>query len=352
MPINMESKFKRIVILRTDRIGEVLLSTVAVDAVKRQYPGSKVYFVTSSYSEPLLSDREDIEEVFLADTFTRRGWILRAIALAGALRPCRFDAAIVLNPSKMLHLACFMAGIKIRAGYSRKWGSLLNRKAADKRDQGLKHEIEYTLDLLKLIGIELEPFSPTLRASEKSCRSVEAILKDKGYRQDRPLIAVHPGSSNPAKLWPSAKFARLIRSIKKDLDCDVAVLGSGGEREVTASVIKESASEAIDLGGILDLKGLAALLSRASLYIGNDNGPMHMAAALGVPVIAVFGRNIPGVGPVRWGPWGEKHTVFHKDPGCDPCYDTKCPYNFKCLDNIGVEEVLEAAKDIMERGKK
>ena len=348
----MKNNPKKIVILRTDRIGEVLLSTVAIDAVKKGYPGVEVYFVTSEYSEPLISGRDDVEKVFLADTASRKGWFFRAIKLAFTLMPYRFDAAVILNPCKFLHLACFLAGIKIRAGYSRKWDFLLNRKMKDERDKGEKHEIEYTVDLLQLIEVDQAAPSPSIPVSNDSAKSVERMMEDMHRPAGKPLVVVHPGSSNPAKIWPPENFGGLIKKIKDDLDCEVVLLGSLEEKTLSAKVLNTAGVDVLDLTAKLNLKELAALLGKASLYIGNDNGPMHMAAALKVPVVAIFGRNIPGVSPRRWRPWGEGHTVFHKDPGCDPCYDTECPYEFKCLTKITVEEVFEAVKGVMTQSEK
>ena len=132
------------------------------------------------------------------------------------------------------------------------------------------------------------------------------------------------------------------------LGCDVAILGDKKEKDLAESVIFKSGVDAINLSGALTLKQLAAFLKKAVLFIGNDTGPMHMAAALDVPVIAIFGRNQPGVSPSRWRPIGHSNVVFHEDSGCFPCYDTECPYEYKCLRAVTVEAVFEAAQKIVE----
>ncbi len=343
----MINSIKNIVIFRTDRIGEVLLSTVAADAITERHPGASVSFVTSEYSKPLVEGRNNIKKIITVDTFKKNNWFLRAVDLAILLRKSRFDAAIVLNPHKMLHLACFLAGIPDRIGYDRKWGFLLNRKIHDERERGEKHEIEYTMDLLRLTGIESGAPAPRLSVERKDKDVVEKLLAEKGVIPDRPLVVIHPGSSNPAKIWPRERYAELIRRLRKEAGCNVAVLGSREERDLTGGILKKSGTDVLDFTGILDLKELAALIKRSKLFIGNDTGPMHMAAALDIPVIAIFGRNMPGTGPTRWRPWGEKHVVFHEDPGCDPCYDAACPYDHRCLRAITVEEVFNAAKGML-----
>lgn len=335
---------KRVAVLRTDRIGEVLLSTVAIDAIKRSYPASYVAFVTSAYSKPLVDARGDVDDVIIFDTLHKRGTFGGALRLAAALKRKKFDTAVILNPHKALHLACFLAGIPRRVGYDRKWAFLLTDKAEDKRGEGLKHEVEYTMDLLRLIGVSGLTPTPKLQVSEADEAYANGILTGKGARKDRPIVIIHPGSSNKAKIWPMERYAEVIRNIKSGTGAEVILIGGKEERALTEKIIKLSGADAVNMAGDLSIRQLAALVKKAVLFIGNDAGPMHIAAALGVKVIAIFGRNIPGVGPTRWRPWGEGHVVFHEAPGCDPCGDTACRFDYRCLKNVTSEMVSEAAK--------
>ena len=342
---------KNVVVIRTDRIGEVLLSTVAVDAIRSKYPEARISFVTSGYSRPLVEERGDIDEVMTADTSGRRGCITEALRLSLVLRKRRFDAAVVLNPHKTLHLACFLAGIPLRAGFDRKWGLFLNRKIKDERDKGLKHEVEYTLDLLRELGIRTIVSGPKLYPGDRAEAAVNRLMAERGVTEDRPLVAVHPGSSNPAKVWPGERYTELISRIAKKTNSRVVVLGSAEEAELAGKVAEGAGACVLNLAGKLDLKELAALLKRSTLFIGNDAGPMHMAAALGVPVIAIFGRNIPGVSPRRWRPRGDNHVVFHEDPGCEKCFDADCPHDRRCLRAVTVDAVFVVAKRMLEESK-
>ncbi|MFH1552542.1 MAG: lipopolysaccharide heptosyltransferase II [Candidatus Omnitrophota bacterium] len=344
-----KTNLKNIVILRTDRIGEVLLSTMAVTAVKRQYPECKITFVTSEYSRPLVEGRTDIKEVITADTFTKDRWVSKALVLAGILRREKLDAAVILNPHKMLHLACFLAGVPRRIGYDRKWGGLLTDKIIDERDKGEKHEVEYTMDLMRLLGIECAAPAPRLFVAEETASAVGDLLAKKGIGSGKPLVAVHPGSSNPAKIWPYQNYAQLIRRVRDELDCCVAVLGTGEERVLAGKIAREAGTDVLDMAGELSLKELAAFIKRSVLFIGNDTGPMHMAAALRVPVIAIFARNIPGVSPKRWRPWGDGHVVFHEAQQCDPCYDADCPYDYRCMKAVTTDAVFEAVKELIQK---
>ena len=343
-------KINNAVIFRTDRIGEVLLSTVAIDALRRRYPECLVTFVTSVYSAPLLERRDDVKEVITYETMGGKGNIASAVGLALKLRARKFDAAIVLNPHRSLHLACFLAGIPVRAGYGRKWGSLLNRRIKDKRDSGGKHEIEYTMDVMDLVGAgDGTVKGPLLSCDSREREAMSRKLRAAGAGAGGKLVAVHPGSSNPAKAWPREMYAQTIKSLKDEFggSIDIFIIGTANETPLAAEIIGLSGGRAVDLTGRFALEELIAFLSLCSVFIGNDTGPMHIAAALGIPVVAIFGRNIPGVSPKRWGPVGERNIVLHENPGCEPCYDTTCPYGYKCLRRITPESVVKAAEKIL-----
>jgi lipopolysaccharide heptosyltransferase II len=340
----MNKNINNIAIFRTDRIGEVLLSSVAVDAIKEKHPSSKIFFITSDYAKPLLEDRDDIYEIITFDTINKGKSFLEAINLAKKLYDRRIDTALVLNPHKMIHLACFLAGVTNRIGYNRKLGILLNKKIEDEREKGIKHEIEYTKDLLKFLDIEKDKHSPRIPANAEAEKKISGIILDKQIALNKPVIVIHPGSSNPAKMWARDNYADLICKIKKEIESTVCVIGSSAENDLCEDIIQKSKSDVLNFAGELNIKELVSLIRHANLFIGNDAGPMHIASSVNVAVIAIFGRNIPGVSPVRWGPHGDDDIVFHNDPGCRPCQDTLCPYEFQCLTAISSDMVLNAVK--------
>ncbi|MDD5634224.1 MAG: glycosyltransferase family 9 protein, partial [Candidatus Omnitrophica bacterium] len=175
------------------------------------------------------------------------------------------------------------------------------------------------------------------------------ILKNEKLTFDRPLVVIHPGSSNPAEVWLKENYAELIRELSGSIDCNIAVIGSKEESGLAGEIISGSGKQVYNFAGRLDLKTLTAFLKKANLFIGNDTGPMHMASVLGVPVIAIFGRNIPGVSSRRWGPLNKRSRVFYKDPGCAVCLDINCPYDYKCLRSVLPGEVLKASKELLEK---
>ena len=321
---------KSIAILRTDRIGEVLLSTPIIEAMHRAFPGAQVTFITSPYSRDIVSDRPDLAGVLSFDTIERRVPLWEAFSLAGLLRKKRFDMAIILNPHRVLHLACFLAGIRYRLGFDRKWGFLLNRKARDKRQESKMHEVEYNLRLLKRIGIEQRNIPPFMPVLSKSAFYVGGILQQSGVSGKNKIIAVHPGSSNPKKRWPKENFRKLIKDIISTGSVDVVLIGDRDEKQLCNEISEGLGKSVHNLAGLFTIRKLTAFLKAVELLITNDNGPMHIAAACGTKVVAIFNGNLKGSNPTRWGPYGEGHTVLYKP-----------------MNEISVEEIYEAVKKIL-----
>ncbi len=301
---------KNIVIFRTDRIGEVLLSTVCIDALRGHFPRSSITFVTSHYAKDTVSGRDNIDEVFIFDTITKGNLFLKLIKLLSYLRKRRFDLAVLLNPHKILHLGCFLVGIKYRLGYDRKWGFCLTHKIEDKKYECKKHEIEYNLDLLKIIGVKEEVIPPHLAIFKEDFDYVDRLIKQSGLDNNKPIVAIHPGSSNPQKRWPKDNFSSLIGKVKANLDCNVVLLGGKEDKKLVLDILSGCDQAALDLTGVFRIKQLAAFFKKCALFIGNDAGPMHIAAAVGTSVIALFGN---ASNPTRWRPWGKGHTVLYKE---------------------------------------
>jgi heptosyltransferase-2 len=303
---------KNIVIFRTDRIGEVLLATPVIEALRERFAGAGLTFVTSAYSRDLLEDRADIDEIICFDTIEKKPPLWSAFSLASKLRKRHFDMAVIINSHRILHLAVFLAGIRYRAGFDRKWGMLLNCKTEDKRQEGMIHEVEYNIGLLKTVGIETKPRAPFMPVLSKSAFYVEGLLKQSGVSGSKKIVAIHPGSSNPKKMWPKDYFKRLIKQLVDAGNTDVILVASREEKALCNDISQGFGTSIHDLAGLFTIRKLTAMLKRCDLLVTNDNGAMHIAAAVGTKVIALFNKQLKGSNPTRWGPYGEGHKVFYK----------------------------------------
>ena len=301
---------RRLLFIRTDRLGETLLNLPAVAALKAALPSAAITLLVHPDLQPLLEAVPEADQV-LADTRAAGPlWWLRALRLARMLRPHRFDLALVSNPKKELHAAVWLAAIPRRLGYGRKWGWCLTDRVPDRKALGDRHEVEYNLDLVRALGLPAAAlpwrFPPFSREQEDLRRLPE--LRD--LQPSEPLIAVHPFSSNPMKRWPAERCRELIRRLALRRDVRIVVVGGTEEQEQVSEVLPPDASVA-NLVGRLTLRQLAALLQRARALVSNDSGPVHLAAAVGTRTVVLFGGSAqPASGPVRWGPWGSGHAVI------------------------------------------
>jgi heptosyltransferase-2 len=314
---------RRILFVRTDRLGDTLLNLPAVTALQAAAPQASVTLLVHPDLQPLLSGLPGID-VQADRTSADAPWWLRAVRLSRQLSSGEFDCAIVSNPKKDLHLAVWLAGIPVRVGYGRKWGWLLTHRLADRKASGERHEVESNLELARALGLPLALTSwsfPPFRAEQEELFRWPEFS---GLSPDTALIAVHPFSSNPAKQWPPGKFQEMIREVAAS-PARVVVIGGPEERCRTDQMIP-SGNAAVNLVGRLTLRQLAGLLQRVRLLVSNDSGPVHLAAAVGTPTVVLFGGTDPATGPRRWGPWGSGHTVLHRPQ----------------LSEIPVDEVLKA----------
>ncbi|MFC1631062.1 glycosyltransferase family 9 protein [Candidatus Omnitrophota bacterium] len=342
MPKIDQDKIKKILVVRTDRMGDVLLNVPAIRALKQSFSCVIVALVNPEIKE-LLSGVPEIDQIY---AFNEQQWnknLLFKLIFLRQLRRMNCDLAVILNPSKRFHILTLLAGISLRLGYDRKWGCLLTHKIEDQKFKGAQHEVEYNLDLVRSIGADTQDKSISLKVEKQDREVVSDLLSKQGVTDGEKIVVLHPHSSNPAKCWPRENFVILCDQLQEQ-GLKVAIIGGVEQRKAARKLAALAKYPPINLSGKLSLKQLAAFFQRSSLLVSNDSGPVHVAAAAGAPTVVIFGRNLPGVSPRRWGPWGSGHLILHKDPGCNPCLDRDCPYNFKCLTAITPQEVLAAVQ--------
>ena len=315
----------RVVILRTDRLGELVLTLAVAEALRQADARASIAMAVQARYAELVALHPAVQQVMplAGGPF---GW-RQGRWLARALRQGRFDVAIVANPHQWLHWAVWRAGIPRRIGYARKWDWCLTDRVPDTKRESLRHDLEWDLELLKPLGITPQRPSLSLPISEPLRAQARARVSGAGTPSSAPLIAVHPWASTPEKRWPAGSFQALARALAAESAASVLVLG-GPEHVDEARAFCQEVDTAINLVGSLSPVELAACLHLCALLISNDSGPVHVAAAVGTPTITLFGSPHPWQGPIRWRPWGDGHVVLHRVP----------------IDAIRVEDVLEAAR--------
>lgn len=339
---------RRILIARLDRLGDVVLSTPVIRHMRKLFPGAYIAFMVRPENREVVENNPDLNEVIVYDKNGKEKSLFGAAKFAaGTLRKKRFDTAIALHPTNRTHIAFFLAGIPNRIGYARKMGGLLTKKVSHLKHQGILHEADYNFELLRRAGFSISGYDrrPYMFTDQKDKRGVDRLMDSMGI--GKRVIAVHAGASCRSKRWSPGRFAETADILGERYGMDVVIVGgkeSEPESRVTAASMRR---RVFDLTGKLRIGELAEILSRSKLFISNDSGPVHVAVAMGTPVISIFGRKDPGLSPKRWGPLGTRDAVLHKDVGCVKCLAHNCGIGFKCLDAVTVGDVVKAAEKIL-----
>ena len=335
----------KILVRAPNWVGDAVMAIPTLEAIRRTHAGDKICVlarpaVADVYSGQLFADR------ILPYDFRGRhkGWLGRE-KLVAELRNEQFDVAVLLQNAFEAAWLAWRAAIPERIGYARDARGPLLTKAVRVPQMGEipKHESQYYLELLHRCGwIEATPAIPLIRLliSQAARASAEATLQRAGARENAWRCAIAPGASyGAAKCWPPERFALLADRLVSDCGADVIFFGTAGEKEIAARICTSMKARAISLVGQTSMRDLAALFASCSVFIGNDSGAMHVAAAAGLPVIGIFGSTDPeGTSPVT-----EQFTLIREPVSCSPCFLRQCPVDHRCMTRITVDSVFTAA---------
>ncbi|MFZ1729851.1 MAG: glycosyltransferase family 9 protein [Bacteroidota bacterium] len=362
-------------IFRTDRIGDLILTLPLAEAIKRADPAARVTFCVQEYTRPLLSLDPNIDEIIAIGGRDLHGGVRR---FASTLRERKIDCAVFAYPRPRLALAAALAGIPMRIGSRYRWYSpLFTHRRAEHRRSGDSHEMEYNLRLLEEAGIavpaDLHPAlhidagrrALALAALQRAGIDITAvnhaaadselpvITDSKAERQvgsnAATFAVLHPGSGGSARDWPADRFAELAQGLLAEYPTlQLLVTGTATELPLMETVAGGDARIRL-LREQLPLDILAAVLAEARLFVSNSTGPLHIAAACGVPVLGFYPFGT-AVNVRRWGPRAERSAILSPapDPACPACRAGDCPTHDD-MHRIPVEEALAAARGLLER---
>ncbi len=310
--MNTPKTFQHILIVRTDRIGDVVLTTPAIKAIRGAYPLARIAVLVTPSTFDLVNGNPYVDEIMVDDRASRHKGPLGFLRLVREIRAKQFDLAIIYHTKRRYNMACFLSRITCRLGYkNNKLGFLLSHPVKDIRALGEKHEAQYCLDVLKAIGIDnddLDIFVPWQKEAEEWM----AQWMSENNLKSNEFIVVHPGASDPAKCWPTANFALLMDRLKERYAMKIVLIGSPQTIISAGEILSKThgVSHFLDLSGKTTIAQMVSLLRRARLLISNDSGPVHVAAGVGGSVISLFMRDQPGINAERWRPLGPKSFIM------------------------------------------
>lgn len=314
---------RNILAIRNDRFGEFLLNIPAFKAVKQTYPQAKLTVVVNPYVQEIAQCLDCIDKVITWEN--KKHSFSEIIQFSGQLRKKKFDTCIILNPSKEFNIISMLAGIPVRIGYDHKWAFLLTNRLSDKKYIGDKHETEYNLDLVAIIGAKIKDNTLSLNIPDAIIAELPILTEAENY------VVIHPYTSDRIKQWPIERFAELAEKLIHTLNLKVILIGGKEELTVYGTAMFDKNSHLINLTGKTSLKELAMVLKKSRLLISADSGPVHLASCAGIPVIAIFRNDMREKSALRWGPLSKGSCVLEKSN----------------LSDITVEEVFDKAKELL-----
>ena len=325
-------------------VGDAILALPALREVRTRFSEAQIAIVARPYVADLFREQQICDELIDYDSSGAHAGISGRERLAAQLRAKKFDLALLLQNAFDAAWLVWRAGIPERIGYSRDGRSFLLTKAipVPKPKEIPAHEKFYYLELLRRAGwSDALPDESYIQLSigEEKQRNAKDFLLKAGVRTGVLRVAIGAGASyGSAKCWPPSRFADLANRLQSQREADVILFGTAAEAAVSNLISAEMCRPPIDLTGQSAIADLPALLSQCHLFIGNDSGAMHVAAAVGLPVVAVFGPTDPlGTAPVT-----PRCSIVQEKPYCSPCFLRRCPTDHRCMTRITVD-MMEAA---------
>jgi len=340
--VHLKSNAK-ILLIRTDRLGDVILSTPVATAIKQVLPDSRIAFLSRNYTRDLLEQHPDIDDVLVEDEMKHEKGAI------DILRRKKFDVCIALHPDARWAWRTYRAGIPVRIGTAyRAFSVFYNYRVFEHRKHTNQHEVEHNLNLLKPLGISPETVLFRFNVPESVQKKTRLLLEQKGWNPNQPLIVLHPGSGGSAVDWPAASFGQLAK-VLRGRNLAVAVTGVAAEKELIDRVVRTAQTELLRFDDELNLLELAALLKQASVVVANSTGPLHLAVAMGTEVVGLY-CPVPPCHPQRWGPYGRSDSVLvPQHVSCKTCDSKRCAQT-RCMEQITVKMVLEKVLEKLQNG--
>lgn len=344
---------RRILCVRLDYLGDVLMTTPAIRALKQSLPDCHVTLLTSGGGGAVSRYIPEIDDTIRYDA----PWLKSSgehapavdLAMIRQLEQGRFDAAVIFTvysqnplPSAML---CYLAGIPLRLAHCREnpYQLLTNWVPDPEPEKQIRHEVQRQLDLVATVGARVSDEHLSFRIPATDRAAVQERLRALGVDMTRPWIVLHPGASAPSRRYPPERWIAAANEISARLQCPLLFTGSEDEVALVEQ-IRRAVPQAHTLAGELGLGELAALIAQAPLLVSGNTGPAHIAAAVGTPVVDLYALTNP-----QHTPWQVPSKVLFEDVPCRNCYKSVCPkVHHRCLAGIAPERVADAACELLQ----
>ncbi|MBN1272016.1 MAG: glycosyltransferase family 9 protein [Candidatus Aminicenantes bacterium] len=319
------------------------MTTPSISALKNACPGTSLFYVVEEPYRELVEGNPHLDEIFVIDKTRGNKEFFRIIR---RIRKNKFDAVIDFHGGPRAALITLLSRAKWKVGYQTKCKSYIYHFTIPRSsDTGPIHSVKNHINLTGLLGADTDTIPP-LRLPPSNIRAeskVEEYLKEMESEEKRNVV-IHISAGNRFRDWGTEKISRLISLLGRLSRVRIALIGDNNDRQTEAKILKTTSLSLDSFVGKLNLKELQELISHAALFVGADSGPMHIAAAVSTPIVALFGPTIPA----HFGPWKARATIIEKTMDCRPCKQKSCVHgDFRCLRDISPDEVYEACLDYL-----
>ena len=329
-----------ILVIQTAFVGDLVLSTPLFEAARTRLGADRVVAVVRPEAANLLRNNPHVDDIVVYDKKGGQKGPLELLLLARRLRGAAFDAALIPHRSFRSALLGYLAGVPVRVGFDRSAGKRLLTERVPYRTV---HEVERNLALFASWEVDTKGIRPALYPDDADRKRVDALVRESGISPSEPLFGVSPGSVWATKRWLPGRYAELIRRLADTYGYRSVLFGGSDDRPLCTGISAESGAEPVNAAGRLTLLQSAALAARCAAVVSNDTGMGHVAAAMNVPVVAVFGPTVPAFG---FSPYGPGHQVVETSLDCRPCSShggERCPIGtHDCMRAITVDRVIES----------
>ena len=338
---------KRILVRGPNWLGDAVMCEPALRGLRKLFPDAQIALLVKPAVADLFVGHPALTRVLTYDTKGRHAGLSGKWALAGQLRRQGFDLAVLFQNAFEAAFLTFLAGVPRRYGYATDGRSLLLSDpvaAPDRRT--LVHQVRYYWELLKPLGLTGDPSAPELVVFPEEEQAMAGRFAQGGLTATDVVVGINPGSTyGGAKRWLPERFAevteRLCRTIRESRgqQASVVIFGAKGEEQLGREIAARLSSRSLILSGATTIRELMAAVKRCAMLLTNDTGPMHIASAFQVPVVAIFG-------PTDWrttSPFGSAHTIVRQPVDCAPCLLRECPIDHRCMTRVTVDQVYDAA---------
>jgi heptosyltransferase-2 len=340
-----DSSVRKILIRSVNWVGDAVMTTPAIGVIRRHFPNSEITILANPLVAPLFSPHDSVDRVMVFDRTGRHSGIIGRFRLAAELRSESFDMAVILPNSFDSALVPWLAGIPVRLGKSSDGRALLLTESYNPgRDVVISHEVNYYLDLLGHFGFYGKSGAPQLFTAPDEERGASRMLAGQGIAAGDFVIGINPGAAfGSAKRWYPDRFAEVARQLAAEWEARIIIFGGPAETGIAADIERSIDGACLNLAGKTGMRELMSLIRRCNFFVTNDSGPMHIAAAFGVPTVAVFGPT----DHATTSPFTDRAVIVRRETDCAPCKLRECPTDHRCMTAVTAEDVLQAARKLM-----